>query len=100
MPSNWEGLPIVAIEAAFMKRPLVATQIAGMSEIVIDGETGLLVERGDAEGLAEAIAYLIDNPDQAEAMGQAAAAFVEKNFTLERFGRQHDELYQQVAEMV
>jgi glycosyltransferase involved in cell wall biosynthesis len=67
---------------------------------VIDGESGLLVERGDVEGLAEAIAYLIDNPEQAAAMGRAAAAFVEKNFTLERFGREHDELYQRVAEMV
>ena len=89
----------MAIEAAFMQRPVVATRIPGMAEIVLDGETGLLVEPGDVDGLANSIAYLLDNPDRAEAMGRAGRAFVETNFALERFGREHDELYQQVVAM-
>ena len=99
IPSRWEGLPLVAIETAYMARPTVATRIPGMAEIVVDGETGLLVEPGDAEGMANAIAFLLDHPAQATAMGLAARKRALANFTQQRCADEHEELYTRVAEM-
>jgi glycosyltransferase involved in cell wall biosynthesis len=61
VPSRgWEALPLVALEAAFMERPVVAAKDAGLPEVVVHRETGLLVDKEDSAGLAEAMAYLIE----------------------------------------
>ncbi len=71
-PSLWHepfGIPVV--EAMAAGRPVVATRGGAFTELVDDGRTGLLVERGDAEGLAEAIAGLLSDADLRVAMGEA-----------------------------
>ena len=61
MPSRREGLPLVGIQAALMARPIVAAARAGgLPEIVVHGQTGLLVEKEDSRALAAAVAYLLD----------------------------------------
>lgn len=99
IPSRWEGLPLVAIETAYMARPAIATRIPGMAEIVADGETGLLVEPGDAEGMANAIAFLLDNPAQATAMGLVARQRALAYFTQQRCADDHEALYTRIAGM-
>jgi colanic acid/amylovoran biosynthesis glycosyltransferase len=77
LPSFGEGLPVVIMEALALRRPVISTYIAGIPELVREGETGWLVPAGDVEALADAMARLIDAPlEQLEAMGEAGARAV------------------------
>lgn len=77
LPSFAEGLPMVIMEAMAAARPVIATYIAGIPELVRPGETGWLVPAGDVQALADAVADLIATPVTAlEAMGQAGRARV------------------------
>jgi len=72
VPSMWdEPFGIVAVEAMASGRPVVASRGGGLQEIVVDGETGFLFERGDSAALAERIARLLDDAALREAMGAA-----------------------------
>lgn len=82
MPSRWqEPLGLIGIEAGACGKPVVATRSGGIPEVVLEGETGLLVEIGDVEGLAQSVRVLIDDRDLRRKMGEAARARVEANFT-------------------
>src|SRR4029077_3292578 len=70
-PSFAEGLPVVIMEAMAMQRPVIATSIAGIPELVISGDTGWLVPAGDAAALARAMrAALSASPEQLTGMGE------------------------------
>lgn len=75
-----DGLPTVIIEALAVGRPTVSTQVTGVPEIVVDGETGLCVPERDAAALADAINWMIENPIDAREMGQAGRKLVETQF--------------------
>ena len=78
VPSVWrEPFGLVALEAMAAARPVVASDIGGLSEIVAPGETGLLVAPGDAGELSDAIARLLDDPGLRARMGTAARERVE-----------------------
>jgi glycogen(starch) synthase len=97
MPSRViEGFGFVALEAAMMGRPVVATRSGGLSEAVIDGHTGLLVERENSQAIAAAIAYLLDHPDIAVKMGQAAQWRARESFNWERHVDAYDALYRRL----
>lgn len=76
-----EGLPVAILEAMGHELPVVSTQHSGIPEAVADGETGLLVEEHDVEGMAAAMLALLDDLERAEAMGRAGRARVEAHFT-------------------
>lgn len=77
LPSFAEGLPMVIMEAMAAARPVIATYIAGIPELVRPGETGWLVPAGDVQALADAVADLVATPAaQLAAMGQAGRARV------------------------
>lgn len=77
LPSFAEGLPMVVMEAMAAARPVLATAIAGVPELVVPGQTGWLVPAGDAGGLADAMLALAETPaDQLAAMGAAGRARV------------------------
>lgn len=77
LPSFAEGLPIVCMEAMALHRPVIATWIAGIPELIRDGREGWLVPAGDATALADAIDRCLAMPrNEAEAMGDAAHARV------------------------
>ena len=97
MPSRHEGLPIAAIQAAQMARPIVATRVSGLPEVVIHGETGLLIEKEDSTALAEAIAFLLDHPETAGRMGQAGRRRAEKVFGWQRTLDEYDACFQKIA---
>ncbi|MCP4716491.1 MAG: glycosyltransferase, partial [Deltaproteobacteria bacterium] len=60
LPSLWEGMPNVVLEAMAEAKPVIASRIPGLDEVVVDGRTGLLVEPGDADGFAEAMITLME----------------------------------------
>lgn len=101
MPSRYpEGFGLVALEAALMARPVVATRAGGLSEVVVDGQTGLVVEREDSAALAEAIAHLLERPEMAARMGQDARSRAQALFNWERHVAAFDSLYRQLAKGV
>jgi glycosyltransferase involved in cell wall biosynthesis len=81
LPSIYgENLPTVLMEAGGCGRPVVASDVGGISDIVADRETGLLVRPGDAAGIADAVVRLLDDPDLAESMGRAGRQRMERLF--------------------
>jgi glycosyltransferase involved in cell wall biosynthesis len=98
LPSWTEALPLVAAEAGQVARPVVATRVGGMPEVVVDGETGLLVEPGDSMALEAAIASLLEDPPRAERLAQAARRRAEELFSLDRCVGAYDALYRRLIE--
>ena len=89
-----EGLPVVLMEAMAMERPVVATQIAGIPELVEDGESGLLVAPGRADLLADALERLgTATQDERRAMGRAGRAKVTAEFDVARSAAQLRDLF-------
>jgi glycosyltransferase involved in cell wall biosynthesis len=77
-----DGLPNVVLEAMASARPVIASDIGAVSSAVIDGRTGVLVPPGDAEALAGALEFLVDQPDMRERLGREARARVERDYEL------------------
>lgn len=81
--SDWEGLPLSILEAMRAKLPVIASKVGGVPEAVMDGETGLLVDRGDTHSLAIAIKRLITQPGMRESMGMAGRTRFDTEFTFQ-----------------
>ena len=96
MPSIWEGFGVAAVEAEAMEIPVVATRVGGVPEVVLDGETGILVEPGNSEQLAQAILKLIENPTLRRQMGKRGRRHVLANYRWEDNAALMEELYQEV----
>ncbi|GAB4538328.1 MAG: hypothetical protein Kow0063_26060 [Anaerolineae bacterium] len=82
------------IEAGAMAKPVVASRIGGVEELVVDGETGLLVPPNDAEELAEAIVRVLNSPEEARRMGECGYAQARSRFSLEENVRATVALYE------
>jgi glycosyltransferase involved in cell wall biosynthesis len=93
VPSLGEGFGMVALEAMERARPVIASAVGGLPEIVADGETGLVVPSTDADALAEAIVALAGDLPRAEAMGRAGRERALDQFTPERCVERTEELY-------
>ena len=92
-----DPLPNSALEAAAAGLPVVAASHGGLPEIVVDGETGLLVPPGDPAALARALRSLADDPERARRMGEAAAADVRERFGTPRMLAAVQALYEQLS---
>lgn len=88
-----EGLPVTAIQAALMGRPLITTRVGGLTEALVDGVTGLHVEEDDRIGLGEAIARLLSHPAQAAEMGRAARVRALETFSWDAHVEAYDAVY-------
>jgi glycogen synthase len=97
MPSRHEPFGLVALDAALMARPIVASRVGGLMEVVTHGKSGLLVEPDDSAGLAEALAFLLENRDLAAEMGRIARRSAQTVFSWNRCVDGYDELYQKLA---
>lgn len=93
-----EGLPLVIIEAMAARKPVVATNVGGVPEMVIDGETGFVVPIGDSDGLGEKMAVVLKNPDLMEAMGKKAQELSLSRYGIQRLVSDLDSLYQSLLE--
>jgi glycosyltransferase involved in cell wall biosynthesis len=97
VPSRWEGFGLVALEAMALGKPVVASRVSALPEIIVQDETGLLVSPGDHRKLAEALRSLLSNPQRAVKMGHAGEARVRKEFPVERMARRTVEVYKKIA---
>jgi L-malate glycosyltransferase len=96
-PSRSEGLSNTIMEAMAASLPVVATQVGGADELVVDGVTGLLVQPGVAESLAGALGRLLSVPADQARMGTAGRSRVETEFELSVAVRRYERLYVDLA---
>jgi glycosyltransferase involved in cell wall biosynthesis len=92
--SRWEGFGMVLLEAMLASLPVVATRVSAVPEVVADGETGLLCEPGDDEGVARALTALLDDPQRARALGEAGLARARTEFSVERMAERTLAVYE------
>ncbi|WP_409329168.1 glycosyltransferase family 4 protein [Trujillonella humicola] len=85
VPSRVESFGLVAVEALFLGRPVVAARTGGLPEVVRDGETGLLVPADDPRALADAVVRLLQDPALAAALGSAGRADARARFSIPTF---------------
>lgn len=96
LASDWEGFGLVLLEAMAAARPVVATAVGGVPEVVSDGETGLLVPAGDMFGFGDALAHLLRDDADRERMGAAAARRARETFALDRMRAATQAIYDEV----
>jgi len=97
IPSRCEPFGLVALQAAQMGRPVIASRVDGLPEVVLDQHTGLLFGKNDFNALAKAMVYLLDHPDIAEQMGSAARTRAQKVFSLENNLDAYGRLYRKLS---
>jgi L-malate glycosyltransferase len=99
--SKAEGMPNAVMEAMAAGKPVVATAVGGLPELIEDGVTGRLLDSRDPAVFAEVIGGLLDSPSDRAALGRQAAKFVRQQFSVKRMVEAHRELYNQLlASMV
>lgn len=96
VPSLNEGMGRVIVEAGAAKTPVVATRVGGIPDIVIDGNTGVLVSPGDTTSMAEALIALLRDRERLRTMGDAARAYVLPRFGLDRMVMRIEALYEEL----
>lgn len=99
LSSAWEGLPNVVMEAMAAAKPVVATCVGGVPELVQEGVNGYIVPPGDSEVLAAAMVKMMALPEaERQAMGRAGRVHIEANYSLERVVDQWEELYRELLQ--
>lgn len=98
VPSLVDEFPMITLEGMAMAKPVVATRIEGISELITDGENGLLVLSWDANALAKAINRLINDRTFAEILGKKAREKVEKDFSEEKMILETERVYRSLSE--
>jgi glycosyltransferase involved in cell wall biosynthesis len=95
LASRSEGMPLSVLEAMAGGLPVIASAVGGVPELVVSGETGLLVRPGDIDALADALHAVLTNPDLRRAMGDAGRARAQHFFDLPGFRAAHVRLYRE-----
>ncbi len=93
LPSQLEGFGLVYVEAAYRGVPSIGTNVGGVPDVIIDGETGLLVPVGDVAALAAAIVRLRDDPPLRRRLGEAARTRAYAEFTVERMTERYANVF-------
>jgi glycogen(starch) synthase len=97
VPSRWrEAFGLVALQAMQMARPVVASDVGGLPEVVAHGETGLVVPKEDPEVVAQAVTRLLENPSLAQEMGAAGRRRASLLFGFDRYLEEHEILYRRL----
>jgi glycosyltransferase involved in cell wall biosynthesis len=96
--SAFEGSPLAVMEYMESARPIVATRVGGVPDLIEDGVNGLLVEAGDDAALAAAIRRMLADPEAARRMGEAARERRRREFTVELMVRRFEALYERLAQ--
>jgi glycogen(starch) synthase len=100
IPSRWrEPFGLVALEAAHHGKPVVASAVGGLSEIVFDQETGFLVEKENPQALAAAIGKLLENQGLRARMGDDARTRAQSEFSFDKFVSSYMLLYHELTKI-
>lgn len=97
MTSNFESFGYVAAEAAALELPVIATNVDGLNEIVINEKTGYLIDLDDDKEMANKIIHLLENNDLAESMGKNGRKHISENFNIEKNIKILENLYFQYS---
>jgi glycosyltransferase involved in cell wall biosynthesis len=98
LPSLAEGISNTVLEAMASGLPVLATRVGGTAELVVNGQTGLLVPAGDIDAMARGILALVQNPEQTSAMGIAGRKRAETEFSLKSMVGTYAELYSRLLD--
>jgi colanic acid/amylovoran biosynthesis glycosyltransferase len=96
LPSFYEGIPVVLMEAMASRRPVVATAVGGVRELVRDGETGFLVSPGRSDELADALERLLEDAGLRQRMGEAGRDYVAQNYDIDAVAGSLKDLFGQL----
>jgi glycosyltransferase involved in cell wall biosynthesis len=96
LSSHGEGLSIAILEAMASGKAIVATDVGGNRELIDHGQTGLLVPARDPQAMAQALAYMLENPEQRSRMGESARVRARDRFSLREAVRRTEALYEEL----
>jgi len=96
LPSRYETFPNVVLEAYACAKPVIASNVEAMPDLVLHGETGLLFEAGNEKELASALAHLLENPKEAEKMGRNARKLAEEKYSIDKVAAELEKVYEEV----
>jgi len=96
LPSHWEGFGLVLLEAMEAGIPILGTRVGAIPEVVVDGETGLLVTPGDPDALATGLVRLLRHPDVAAEMGLAGRRRLGEEFGMRKAVEAHEDFYEEL----
>ena len=97
MPSLTEGFPRVAVEAMAASKPVIATEVGGVPEAITHGESGILVQAKDIEGMSAALVDLVRNAELQSRLSTAARNHVEQSYSVEKYVARLDEIYSRLG---
>ncbi len=97
MPSLWEGLGIALLEAAAAGKPIVASRVGGIPEIIEDEKTGILVEPKNVKSLADGLEHMLLGKVDAREMGVRAREMVKEKFSMKKMIESYERLYKELA---
>ena len=97
LSTRFEGLGLVYLEAMALQCPVIGSRISPVTEVIREGETGLLATVDEPEDFAQAISLLLDDPNMRQQMGKAGPAYVEGKFSVQATLERYNEIYQEVG---
>ncbi len=99
LPSLWEGMPNVVLEAMSQEKIVITTNVGGIPEMIINGENGFLIEPANSKQLSKKIEYALSLPEQEKRrIEENARKTVEKNFSIDRMVKEYEELYKSLLD--
>ena len=98
LPSLQQGIGTIMLEAMSKGRPVIASRVGGIDQVVRDGETGLLIPPSDSDSLAKRILELLDDPANAREMGRAARVEVARDFSVDQMVSKTVAVYRDILE--
>ncbi len=98
LSSDWEGVPLTILEAMAASKPVISTNVGGVSELVRDEVTGILVPPRDPQALAQGILRLAEDPDLRQRMGDAAQKRASERFDISKTAKEYEALYLKLLE--
>ena len=96
LPSRYETFPMGLLEAYACCKPVITSNVGGLKDLVIDGNTGFLINEGEIKLFAEKLHFLLNNNDDAKAMGLHGNDFVCKNYSIDRIVSKLEHVYEEM----
>lgn len=94
MPSRSEGFPLAMVEAMLAAQPIIVTRVGSMPEAIVQGKTGIVIEKNDVDGLVNALQHLRDDPALRNLFGKQAREMAIAHFTVEKMTSRYEHLWQ------
>jgi len=97
LPTNYEGVPVVIIDALSYGKPVVSSNVGGISEIVLNDQNGFVIENDD-KLFAEKISYILENKDVYQQFSKKSIEIFNERLTIEKMVNEHSQLYQKIIQ--